>query len=567
MTMAFAVTLSRGDSRGNRMNVVDASDIMEKASLSTSQPSDHPSVYAVPSMAPQENETQGALMHLTTTFSSERSSAGVMFDVRAKNPVSIRGMDFNTINTDDARIEVWTKNGSHVGYEQARQAWTLLVNETVSGKGLDRPTSIPPEIFTPVVVLANETRAFYVTCIDGPCQRYSLGADGRQDFESTDLILFSNGTAKRHGFDGAYYSPRTFNGALHYEIITPQPTSIPTARPTDSPTAAPSFAPVANKILTTKFESSVSYAGTMFDIYARDNIVINAVAFNTFKDAITVQLYTREGSYAGNDMDISGWILLANETVRGQGLGNPTYIPAGSFTPILVRRKRAQAFYITSDGPYLRLAEGTTEGNITAFNSDIIVYEGIGKRYPINNLTFSPRVWNGEFQYGVVDIPTPSPTESPTLSPAFSPFRLRLYWENGYYWQEDRSETFWCMECGECQENDSIYIKWCSDSSSQQFTKVGDTIRPLSDQSLCFTTTGTHSESRPIRLWPCKDERSGSDEQRFEGFHASERFELHPLGDTSLCLSQTHHPKDDERVWPDSCSITRDDTTNYWVTF
>jgi hypothetical protein len=162
----------------------------------------------------------------------------------------------------------------------------------------------------------------------------------------------------------------------------------------------------------------------------------------------------------------------------------------------------------------------------------------------------------------VVPPATTAPTNGPTHSPSVS-FRLRLYWEQGYYWQEDWREMFWCMECDECQENDSIYIKWCSDSVRQQFTNVGYTIRPSSDPSLCFTTTGTHTEDRPIRLWPC----SGSSEQRFMGFLASERFELHPLGDASLCLSQMHHPKEDERIFPNNCTTTRGDTTNYWITF
>ena len=27
-------------------------------------------------------------------------------------------------------------------------------------------------------------------------------------------------------------------------------------------------------------------------------------------------------------------------------------------------------------------------------------------------------------------------------------FRLKLYWQKGYYWQESRNETWWCMSCG-----------------------------------------------------------------------------------------------------------------------
>ena len=33
-------------------------------------------------------------------------------------------------------------------------------------------------------------------------------------------------------------------------------------------------------------------------------------------------------------------------------------------------------------------------------------------------------------------------------------FRLKMYWRNGYYWQEKTTETWWCMGCrGPCKEN------------------------------------------------------------------------------------------------------------------
>ena len=34
-------------------------------------------------------------------------------------------------------------------------------------------------------------------------------------------------------------------------------------------------------------------------------------------------------------------------------------------------------------------------------------------------------------------------------------FRLKMYWRNGYYWQEKTTETWWCMGCrgGACKEN------------------------------------------------------------------------------------------------------------------
>lgn len=36
-------------------------------------------------------------------------------------------------------------------------------------------------------------------------------------------------------------------------------------------------------------------------------------------------------------------------------------------------------------------------------------------------------------------------------------FRLRLYWEEGYDWQESGGEKFWCMECdGSCEDGDKM---------------------------------------------------------------------------------------------------------------
>lgn len=54
--------------------------------------------------------------------------------------------------------------------------------------------------------------------------------------------------------------------------------------------------------------------------------------------------------------------------------------------------------------------------------------------------------------------PSPEPSVSPSMEPTFSPidpqwsFKLRLYWQRGYFWQEERFETFWCMACVRCSE-------------------------------------------------------------------------------------------------------------------
>jgi len=499
-----------------------------------------------------EASSPASLKRLVTTFDSDRSSAGAMFDVKAKDsPVVIRGMDINTVKraSDDAsRVEIWTRTGSYKGYESKREAWVLWMNATVVGSGLDSPTYISPEVFRPILISAAERRAFYVAFQDGPYLHYNTmnedGGNGRQFYINHDLILYDHGAAKRKGFDGAAVYPRTFSGALHYETIKPEdvsrfgprPTTRPTARPTESPTSAPTQI----RELATTFEHSRSYAGNMFDILARDDVEISTIAFHTFVAGdVNIKVYTREGSYLGHDKDLKGWTLVADAVVKGHGLGHPTYIPREDFAPVLVRGKHRQAFYITSDGPLLRAADGTSQGTVYKYNSDVIIYEGVGKRYPIEDATIETRVWNGILEYRVIDIPTPSPTTAeptsrPTQQPTTSIFRLRLYWQRGYYWQESYSEKWWCMECrNNCRLGDSVYVDWCDSSWRQRFISVGDTIRPASDTSLCFTVTG-YSETEPIRVMKCEERW----DQKFVGLKDGGRFELQPKVDSARCISQ-----------------------------
>jgi hypothetical protein len=345
---------------------------------------------------------------------------------------------------------------------------------------------------------------------------------------------------------------------------------------TNTPSLRPTLSPVDdNRIIDTTMNSSVSYAGSMFDIKTKDNIAITSIGFHTSveSDYMKVQLYTREGSYKGCDTDISKWTLQADVTIQGRGLNNLTFLPEGAFDPILVRRKEILGIYITTDQANIRADKGTEEGKKIKANSDIIIYEGVGKRYPIDRATFGPRVFNGAIQYGVVDIPTLSPatTEEPSMIPSFLPttaqevdaFRIRLYWERGYFWQETNDEFWWCMECRDsCLDGDSVYIDECDSSIGQKFTFVGDTIRPGYDTSLCLTNMG-HTSDTPMRFMSC----TGESDQRFEGFETSEKFEFHQKGDSDHCVSLNHHPKSKERVYPEKCSLTRIHDTSYWITY
>ena len=280
----------------------------------------------------------------------------------------------------------------------------------------------------------------------------------------------SSGHAKRAGWDGGTLDRRTFSGGVHYYLgdgpadlgagsallpgvglVTPGPTGGPTGRPTapptDGPTAGPTLSsiptgspsespttspstgrptasPVDYEYLSSALEADADddggpvlvSAGHMFDVKARGDVEISSIGFNTYLTTImNVTLYVREdgGSYVGHEDTMEGWTLRTNVEVMGMGMGNPTYIPRGSFEPLYLPKQGMLGMYVTTDGPYIRASPTDNEaGTPHVANADLVLYAGVGKRYPMaeSGSTLGPRVFNGVFRYEVLDVPTMAPT-------------------------------------------------------------------------------------------------------------------------------------------------------------
>lgn len=351
------------------------------------------------------------------------------------------GVDNQAAATDDDQVT--TDDDAAINRRQIQEA--TATSDTIG---------VPP-IFLP----PNSRLAIYISTPSGPHLRYSSSSNtNNRYYTSESVILDAHGAAKRKGWDGQIVYPRAFSGGLHYyasdaildgegellpsnwEPPTANPTTLeptysmvptmtaspsvsptlyPTLSPSASPTNRPSWSPVTYSTLSTPFEEEgtkpvLVYAGNMFDIKGRSNIEISSLGIHTYLNEtnVTIDLYIRSGSYVGYEDSLDGWELRGgNITVKGNGMGNPTYLPYGSFEPILLKEQEVLGIYITcTDGPYLRSSMGDVEGNPSGANPDMVIYEGIGKRYPIEMGGLSPRVFNGVFEYVVLDVPSPSPT-------------------------------------------------------------------------------------------------------------------------------------------------------------
>lgn len=153
-------------------------------------------------------------------------------------------------------------------------------------------------------------------------------------------------------------------------------------------------------------------------------------------------------------------------------------------------------------------------------------------------------------------------------------FNLRLYWEQGYCWQEEWIERRWCMACqGKiCNENDQLWIIDCNENvPQQQFvwkedvnTGIGNggRLSPYSRLDLCWERVTDANDFFEFKLKPCDyTERR----QILVGFDTSKPFELHPFGLPEFCMTQDHDPKREELVYREPCSIAREDFTSLWV--
>ena len=148
-------------------------------------------------------------------------------------------------------------------------------------------------------------------------------------------------------------------------------------------------------------------------------------------------------------------------------------------------------------------------------------------------------------------------------------FRLKLYWETGYYWQEEVTEKFWCMSCpsGECKRYDNMVLRDCEKKTDRdaQFVVTsagkGHQFR-VTNSNLCLKK---NSQGRAIKLEPCDEEDIL---QQFDGFKSDGgKFDLKPSTSTKRCLSQHHHPKKGEVVYAETCFKAHRVDTGYWVAY
>ena len=440
----------------------------EEADGSVNEPRDESRLQSVPNdaiaAAPHRKAFAISDMYLflETPFDGANGSYGTMFDVTSPSgprgspapPVLVRTIAIHVnIATNHCPVQVFTKAGTHRGFEKDPEAWTVIFDGTIHCQGFKSHSTIPVELFSSSDSLAaslpggtsasgsvlridpGETRAFYVH-MNQPNIRYTNGKELLEVTWADQNLYVRAGTGMGGRFD-LPYSPRHWNGVLYYETLDNGSSSIGK----DSEARESLSDKGCDGEIHTTFEDTIGSFGSMFDVtvpYTSEGVVITGMEIYTDCDYdVVFEVYTRPGSFKNGMLDLSGWSFVAAGIMQGAGHSKGTLIPAERwFQDVIVSAGSVTSFYATLTTADMRYTHPETlnVGDIYVKDDNLQIQVGIGvAEYPLGTTFYGPRVWNGRLYYRTMGdgsacqptssptVKTKNPTPLPTIRPTFAP--------------------------------------------------------------------------------------------------------------------------------------------------
>lgn len=195
-----------------------------------------------------------------------------------------------------------------------------------------------------------------------------------------------------------------FNGEILYEKM-PDSFDIPAAASTAESGSNTNGLGLDLKSFQTTFESNNGYAGNLFTIEAKTDMVVERFDLNagSTEEGLKVMIYTKFGDYGRNDVDPSQtWRVICSTTVDGQGESNPTHVPAEAVKSVAIKANEKQSFYITFTDTYMKYTSGANLDPDYLSNEDVSLVASAGTQYPFQSY-FDNRIWNGNLIYHLGD--------------------------------------------------------------------------------------------------------------------------------------------------------------------
>ncbi len=215
---------------------------------------------------------------------------GNMFDITAAKNLVVDGFDLNLGTTTAASAKVYYRPGTYVGFESSNAGWILLDSVNLIQNGVDNYARL--DLTKPLTIADGQTMGIYICTSVGV---YYTDGNGTNETVSNDDLTchFGNGG----GFFSVVNTPRVWNGRIYYKVAEEHH---------------------ENQIITTMFTSNNAYNGNMFDVSAKNDVVIDSLDVNILADG-WVKLYVRNGTVVGNNTSTAGWSLVDSVVVVASG--------------------------------------------------------------------------------------------------------------------------------------------------------------------------------------------------------------------------------------------------------
>ena len=158
---------------------------------------------------------------LTTNTDGVKATKGIMFDVEVSANITVISFDVRlgstALGNTDCIVTVWTKSGSHVGFEGNMSAWIPIFSSPVR-----LPTqaadvlALNQSLFDSVTIYEGTIQSFYVAArfIDDSPILTSDGFEVGTPFASSCILQINAGTTTDSLF--AASKPAAWNGVLRY---------------------------------------------------------------------------------------------------------------------------------------------------------------------------------------------------------------------------------------------------------------------------------------------------------------------------------------------------------------
>ena len=349
---------------------------------------------------------------LGTTFIDDNGFAGNMFDVTniGTAPITITSFDVHleTGAGTNHTVAAYSVLGGYAGNETNAAAWILIGDVPVISAGPGNPSPMPAGGLT---IQAGEVYGIYIYQTDGGSNiDYTNGANTYSDANMQIDAGLGRGTPI---WTGGIFNPRTWNGNVHYSIVTGAPPIVQMTAGLPSGSAFPIGTTINTWTATDNYGNTstctwevtvVEYVPTSNDITCNDLVHIS---LDENCEAIVGADQILEGNnYGCYDNYIvtfanTGLPVILNGTHAGNTYEVMVTNPAGiaCWGYILVEDKLIPDLVCSNDDITVRCDEDTDPGSSYVATSDMVA-----PTMSVDNATVSETVTFGASNGSVVDV-------------------------------------------------------------------------------------------------------------------------------------------------------------------